>query len=238
METFQKRIDELRNELIQSIVEILKSNNLREIELPDKDDYVVWFDNNGNAYDSPVNKVSLYEDGICLDVQDEDENISSTLYRYDLGCRHLDWLESIRVSILDVIHRNNVENNRNAIELTVQENGDLLITVVNREEFEAIVEREYQDERGYLAEMLDNSRYIGNDWHCPYEIGLTEAPAIGQGAVYPEDENCDDSPADYENLWYFGDYMIKSYIEILQNEGQIIFTAHRDNLSERPAKHD
>ncbi|GAB6013559.1 hypothetical protein [Viscerimonas tarda] len=236
-QTFQERIDELREEIIQSIVNILKSNYLQEIELLDDEQcdvtYVVWFDNDGNAYDSPVKKVSLDDGSICLDVYDEYYNISSTLYCYDLGCMHLDWLENIRENILETIHENNKNCNRNAIELTVLDNGDLEIAVSNREEFQDIINKKIHDERAYLAELMENSRYIGNDWWYACNIGLTEAPAIGQGAIFPEDENYDGEPADYENLWYFPDYAIKSYLEILQTEGKIVFTGHPDNISKK-----
>ena len=123
-----------------------------------------------------------------------------------------------------------------AINLNILNNGDLEITVNDREEFESVLQREYQDERAYLSDLMDNARYIGNDWHCPSCIGLTEAPAIGQGAIYSEneDDNFNDGlPVDYENLWYFSDYMILSYLEILTIEGKVIFTGHPDNLSKK-----
>jgi hypothetical protein len=118
-----------------------------------------------------------------------------------------------------------------AIKLRILDNGDLEIAVGDREEFEAILARDFNDERAYLAEMLDSARYLGNDWHCACNIGLTEAPAIGQGAVYPEnDRDFDGIPIDYENLWYYPCYMILSYMEILNTEGKIIFTGHTDNI--------
>jgi hypothetical protein len=120
-----------------------------------------------------------------------------------------------------------------AIKLNLLANGDLEIAVNDREEFEDILRQEFHDERDYLYNLMDNARYTGNDWYCAYNIGLTEAPAIGQGAIYPEEESFDGLPADYENLWYFPDYMIKSYLEILEKEGKIIFTGHPNNLSKR-----
>jgi hypothetical protein len=231
MRTFQERINELRQELIHSIVKILKSNGLQNLDFPgDFEDmvYVVWFDNDGNAYDSPVKKVSLYEDGISLYVYDEYNNICSTLYPYDLGCQNLDWLAELRENMLAVIHEKNIQNNQVAIELTVLDNDNLEIAIVDREEFQTIIAREFNGERACLYDLMDNSRYIGNDWHCLYDIGLTEAPAIGQGAIYPKDEN-DGLSTDYENLWYFPDYMIKSYLEILEKEGKVVFIAHNDN---------
>jgi hypothetical protein len=117
-----------------------------------------------------------------------------------------------------------------AIELNIQPDGDLKISICDKEEFENILSREYSDERAYLCDLMDSARYTGNDWHCPFYIGLTEAPAIGQGALYPEDEAYDGLPVDYENLWYFSDYMIKSYLEILEKEGSVVFTGHPDNI--------
>ncbi|MDR1715400.1 MAG: hypothetical protein LBS20_06110 [Prevotella sp.] len=76
--------------------------------------------------------------------------------------------------------------------------------------------------------MMEDSGYIGNDWDCLYNIGLTEAPVIGQGAIYPEDgDNSHDGyPVNYENLWYFEDYMLRDYIELLRKEGYVDFTRH------------
>jgi hypothetical protein len=81
---------------------------------------------------------------------------------------------------------------------------------------------------------MDRARYIGNDWDCLYNIGLTEAPAIGQGLIYAEEEDdFNGIPVDCENLWYFPDYAILSYLEILKEERKIIFTGHSDNLCKK-----
>ena len=55
--------------------------------------------------DSPVRKVSLDEDGICLDVEDEDTGFAATLFSYDLGCQNLDWLCKIHENILDMFEQ-------------------------------------------------------------------------------------------------------------------------------------
>ena len=118
-----------------------------------------------------------------------------------------------------------------AINLNVLESGDLEIAVTDREEFEDVLRHDFRDERHYLAHLMESARYIGNDWDCPYCIGLTEAPAIGQGAIYAEDEKYNDGlPIDYENLWYFPNYMVFSYLEILEKEGRVIFTGHSENI--------
>jgi hypothetical protein len=187
-ETFQERIDKLRYELIQSIVKILKENGLTELILSEKltnPTFVIWHNPQDEVfYDTPVSSVSIYGDGIRLEVEEPEYGYVETLYS---------------------VH------------------GD--------EEFENILSRGFHDERDYLSELMENARYTGNDWHCAYNIGLTEAPAIGQGAVYPEeDKDFDGAPTDYENLWYFPGYMIKSYLEVLEKDGKVIFTGHRDNI--------
>ena len=106
MQKFQERIGALREELIQAIRKTLIDRNLTEIkivnELEDEFEdavFVVWFDEDGNAYDSPVIKVSLHEDSICLDVKDEDSGCIYTLYWYDLGCQNPDWLAAILIKV-------------------------------------------------------------------------------------------------------------------------------------------
>lgn len=116
------------------------------------------------------------------------------------------------------------------VKLQLTDNADLCIKVIDKEDFESIVSKKFTDERHYLAEFMEDSRYIGNDWHCLYEIGLTEAPAIGQGAIYgDESEDFYESVTDYENLWYFPDYMLCSFVEVLKEKGEVIFKRHKSN---------
>ncbi len=108
-----------------------------------------------------------------------------------------------------------------AIKFTVLDNTDLRITIDNRNDFLDILSRRYCDERHYLSDMMDDSGYTGNDWDCLYNIGLTEAPAVGQGAIYPkEGKENDGYPIDYKNCWYFENYMLHDYIEILQKTAE------------------
>lgn len=106
MKDYQQKVNELRKEIVNSIINLLKEHGLEELELDDDLDdlcYVVWFDNNGNAYDSPVRKVSLDENGICLDVEDKDTGFDAALYSHDLGCQNLDWLCKLHGNILDML---------------------------------------------------------------------------------------------------------------------------------------
>ncbi|MCS3182679.1 hypothetical protein NXU83_14215 [Bacteroides thetaiotaomicron] len=113
MKDYQQRINELRKEIVNSIINLLKEYELKELELDDDLDdlcYVVWFDNNGNAYDSPVRKVSLDKNGISLDVEDEYTGFAATLYCHDLGCQNLDWLCKLHENMLDTFEDELVNN--------------------------------------------------------------------------------------------------------------------------------
>lgn len=105
MKDYQSRVNELRLEIVDSIINLLNEHELKELELDDDLEdlcYVVWFDNEGNAYDSPVRKVSLDKNGISLDVVDEDTGFAATLYSHDLGCQNLDWLCKLYENMLDM----------------------------------------------------------------------------------------------------------------------------------------
>jgi hypothetical protein len=58
---------------------------------------------------------------------------------------------------------------------------DLMIVLIDKER---LLQLEELNEENCLAEMLDISRYIGNDWYCNQIIGLTEAPNICKGSIY------------------------------------------------------
>jgi hypothetical protein len=106
MKDYQQKVNELRAELIFSIISLLKEHGLKELEFSDDLEdlcYVVWFDNKGNAYDSPVRKVSFDTNGICLNVQDEDSGFSASLSNFDIACQNLDWLCDIYYNISDTL---------------------------------------------------------------------------------------------------------------------------------------
>lgn len=108
MKDYQQKVNELRKEIVDSIIHLLKEHGLKELELDDDLDdlcYVVWFDNEGNAYDSPVRKVSFDKNGISLDVEDEDTGFAATLYSHDLGCQNLDWLCKLYENMLDMFEQ-------------------------------------------------------------------------------------------------------------------------------------
>lgn len=108
MKDYQSRVNELRSEIVDSIINLLNEHELKELKQDDDLEdlcYVVWFDNEGNAYDSPVRKVSLDKNGISLDVEDEETGFATTLYSHDLGCQNLDWLCRLHENMLDMFEQ-------------------------------------------------------------------------------------------------------------------------------------
>ncbi|MDR2805792.1 MAG: hypothetical protein LBB85_09185 [Dysgonamonadaceae bacterium] len=109
MKAFQERIETLRHELIRSIVNILADNGLQRLELSENLEnptYVVWHEpQEGVFYDTPVFAVSIYKDGVALEVEESENGFMETLYsvRGDLACMHLDWLNGLREDILETI---------------------------------------------------------------------------------------------------------------------------------------
>lgn len=62
MKDYEQKVYELRREIVNGIINLLKEHDLKELELvnaPEDLCDVLWFDNAGNTYDSPVKKVSL-----------------------------------------------------------------------------------------------------------------------------------------------------------------------------------
>lgn len=94
---YEDRADNLRKEIINSIIDLLKENDLTELQLskcPEKQPWVVWFDNRNYGYDSRVTKVAIDGKGISIEVYDEDCCCTETLKSEDsdLACRNIDWL--------------------------------------------------------------------------------------------------------------------------------------------------
>jgi len=106
------------------------------------------------------------------------------------------------------------------------DNGNLEIVVSDKEYFEWQLDRPYEQDRYHLADMLDCGRYLASNWHAPMGLGLPGVPAIAYGALYKNDET--EEPEDYEKLWTYPDYMIKSFIEELQQNGSVTFERYKD----------
>jgi hypothetical protein len=72
-----------------------------------------------------------------------------------------------------------------------------------------------------VSELLDASGYLGNGWDdVTNHIGLTEAPAI----AFMADINPNGEYFDWEDMWYFSNYMLENPFETLLIEGRVVFT--------------
>lgn len=105
---YTARSKNLRDDIIANIDSVMKKNGLSEIELGGmvkEPAFVLWCDEDGNWYDSPVKTVSLDSPGISIDVEDEVKNISATLYSkdMDMAFKNPDWLNSILDNVLEAI---------------------------------------------------------------------------------------------------------------------------------------
>lgn len=119
---FTERSIDLRDDIISNIVSVLKVNGLSEIELDmmvREPTFVLWCDEDGNWYDSPVKTVSLDSNGISIDVEDEVGNVSATLYSKDVGMafKNPDWLNSILGNVLEAIEAKKLTRNDTQLSL-------------------------------------------------------------------------------------------------------------------------
>lgn len=108
MSEFTKRIGELRKEIGVAIVACLKSKELSKLdfeETREQPTFVVWFDKDGNGYDSIVVRVSYDEnEKISLEVTNDSITGTATVDFSDLGCLHLDWLDSLYEEITQTLN--------------------------------------------------------------------------------------------------------------------------------------
>lgn len=119
---FTERSIDLRDDIIFNIVSVLKVNGLSEIELDmmvREPTFVLWCDEDGNWYDSPVKTVSLDSNGISIDVEDEVGNVSATLYSkdVDMAFKNPDWLNSILGNVLEAIEAKKLTRNDTQLSL-------------------------------------------------------------------------------------------------------------------------
>lgn len=121
------------------------------------------------------------------------------------------------------------------IKLTEIQNGDLEITITDKEEFQELIGKINDAKFNcgniddyFLCEAMDIARYIGNDWYCCVTLGLTEVPNICQGSIHDDvEDNTGGSIVDYEKIWYYGNYMITSFVNELIEKGFTTFTRLR-----------
>lgn len=106
MNVFQKRIENLCDEIIGRILALMQANSVSEVILTDNDNpvYVIWFDKTGDPCECSVNKIVALEDGITLEVHDRitGENYKVTS-RYEAALANPVWLNEILEAITTLL---------------------------------------------------------------------------------------------------------------------------------------
>ena len=96
MNIFQKRIENLCDEIIGRILALMQANSVSEVILTDNDNpvYVIWFD-------KTVHKVTAVREGIILEVHDKitGENYKVTS-RHEAALANPVWLNEILEEII------------------------------------------------------------------------------------------------------------------------------------------
>ena len=107
MNIFQKRIENLCDEIIGRILALMQANSVSEVILTDNDNpvYVIWFDKIGDPCECSVHKVTAVGEGITLEVHDKitGENYKVTS-RHEAALANPVWLNDILESITNIFH--------------------------------------------------------------------------------------------------------------------------------------
>lgn len=96
------------NDLQAAARNILLNNGLTELPLGETGElsdptYIIWYDNDCQPYDDPVQKVRIEEDGIAVELYARDFGSTVTVYDYDIN--RIEWWEGICANMLEVLGR-------------------------------------------------------------------------------------------------------------------------------------
>ena len=107
MNIFQKRIENLCDEIIGRILALMQANSVSEVILTDNDNpvYVIWFDKMGDPCECSVHKVTVVGERITLEVHDKitGENYKVTS-RHEAALANPIWLNDILEAITNIFH--------------------------------------------------------------------------------------------------------------------------------------
>lgn len=105
MNIFQKRIENLCDEIIGRILALMQANSVSEVILKDNDNpvYVIWFDKTGDPCECSVHKVTAVGEGITLEVHDKitGENYKVTS-RHEAALANPVWLNDILEAMTNI----------------------------------------------------------------------------------------------------------------------------------------
>ena len=118
MNIFQKRIENLCDEIIGRILALMQANSVSEVILKDNDNpvYVIWFDKTGDPCECSVHKVTAVGEGITLEVHDKitGENYKVTS-RPEAALANPVWLNDILEAMTNIFQIKNTGLEENII---------------------------------------------------------------------------------------------------------------------------
>lgn len=106
-----------------------------------------------------------------------------------------------------------------------QANGNITFTVGDsREDLEDIKDRVGGDDVQFLREMMDMTGWLGNAVFTPIRpehVGaLTDAPMFTDVADYEDDGSLNV----VGDIWWFPNYQVENFAQILLDNGEVTFT--------------
>lgn len=116
MKDFSKQIEDLRKEITEAIIGLLRRHGLTELEFPESGTvpnapdsvYVILFDDDGDPFECIITKVSVIGDSLYLTAREKHNGyIFRTESRFDLSVRSLIWLNEILLATQELLEPEN-----------------------------------------------------------------------------------------------------------------------------------
>lgn len=113
------------------------------------------------------------------------------------------------------------------IDFNVLASGNLEITceAADKEDLQDLLDRCTHRDHGFLADLLEHTGWSGNgklyQVQPEWVAALTDAPILTDDLTYPEDSGM---PEVTGTVWWYPDYMVKSFAEELISAGRVTFT--------------
>lgn len=116
MKDFSKQLENLRKEITEAIIGLLRIHGLTELEFPESGTvpnvpdsvYVIFFDDDGDPFECIIKKVSVMGDSLYLTAREKhDGYIFRTKSQFDLSVRNLIWLNEILLATQELLEPEN-----------------------------------------------------------------------------------------------------------------------------------
>ena len=116
MKDFSKQIENLRKEITEAIIGLLRRHGLTGLEFPESGTvpnapdsvYVIFFDDDGDPFECEITKVSVMGNSLYLTAREKhDGYIFRTESQFDLSVRCLIWLNEILLAAQELLEPEN-----------------------------------------------------------------------------------------------------------------------------------